>query len=107
MATPQYERFFARILIGFKEGGTLCYVYNRESLDEVFNIKREEYDKSQFIEIGNILTFNGHKYKVVEINFKLEDHLNKMDHGYGINVYGLTEPTDFNCQIGVFVDKID
>lgn len=107
MAEQQLERFFARILVRYKDGAEICYIYNRESLDEYFNIQRHEYDKSQFIEIGDILTFNGRKYRVVEINFKLEDHLNQMGHGYGINIYGLTDPTDFNCQIAVFVEDAD
>ena len=102
----QYERFFARILVEHEQGATLCYAYNRESF-ELFNIARHEYDKSQFLEIGDILTFNERKYEIIKINFKLEDHLNEMGHGYGINVYGLTDPTDFNCQIGVFVKNAD
>jgi hypothetical protein len=107
-----FERFFARILLkytsqGDREGRPICYIYNRESLDDFLKIKKQEWDNSQFIEIGDILELEGHNCIVKEINFKLEDHVNKMDHGYGINVYGLTDPTDFNCQICVLVERME
>ena len=111
MPQQQLERFFARILFkyqgqGEREGRTIMFSYNRETLDKL-NIVRDKYDKAQFIEIGNTLMLEGRKCKVVEINFKLEDHLNDMTGGYGINIYSPTDPTDFNCTIGVFVEPLD
>ena len=107
MTQQKLERLFARILIQHVNGATICYLYNREALDAVLNIERHEYDKSQFIEIGNELTIEDKKYRVAGINFKMEDHLNEMGHGFGINVYSPTDPTDFNCQIVVFVENLD
>lgn len=106
------ERFFARILFkyvaqGEKEGRPICYVYNREGLDELLSIKKQEWDNSQFIEIGDIVILEGKKCIVKEINFKLDDHINNMQQGYGVNILGTSEPTDFNCQIGVFVDWVE
>lgn len=105
------ERFFARILFKYaskndREGREIAYLYNRETFNEL-NIQRHKFDNSQFIEVGDTITLEGHKCRVVEINFKLDEHLNNMSHGYGINVYSPTEPTDFNCQIGVFVERLD
>jgi hypothetical protein len=111
MAQPNLEKFYARILFkyvaqGDRDGREISYIYNRESLDEL-KIEKQEWDNSQFIEIGQIITLEGYKCKVIEINFKLEDHINDMEHGYGINILSPTEPTNFNCQIGVFVERLD
>ncbi|MFZ5976507.1 MAG: hypothetical protein EO766_12455 [Hydrotalea sp. AMD] len=109
MTQPKRERFFARML--FKYHGDnkreICYIYNRQDLDDLLNIKRQEWDNSQFISVGDIVTLEGHKCKVVNINFKLEEHLYEMGHGYGINMLSPSDPTDYNCQIGVFVERLD
>lgn len=100
------ETLQARILIQHVEGATIAYFYNRESFD-LLNIERQTYDKSQFIEIGQIIEIEGIKYKVDHINFKMEETLHEMNHGYGINLYSPSDPSDFNCQIGIFVKNID
>jgi len=96
------ETLQARILIQHVEGPTIAYLYNRESFD-LLNIEKHEYDNSQFIEVGDIIEFEERKYVVESINFKMENTLHEMTHGYGINLYAPTDPSDFNCQIGVFV----
>jgi hypothetical protein len=106
------ERFYARILFSYadqgeKEGRVISYIYNREALDALYPIKKQTYDNSQFIEVGDIIELEGKKCIVKSINFKLEDHINEMGHGYGVNLYSPTDPTDFNCQIGVFVDWVE
>lgn len=93
-----------RILIQHVQGATIAYLYNRESFD-LLGIKHHEYDNSQFIEIGHEFEYDGTRYVVKNINFKLEEKTYKMDHGYGINMYSPTDPSDYNCQIGVFVDN--
>ncbi len=62
-------------------------------------------DESQFIEIGDTLEFEGEKFVVKRINFKLEKELYKMDNELGIDLYSVNGASDFNCQIGVFVDN--
>lgn len=111
MDSRQLERLFARILFkyntkGGREGREIMYAYNRQVIDSL-NIKRHTYDNSQFIEVGNIIELEGHKCKVIEINFKLEPKLYEMIPGVGINIYSPTDPTDYNCQIGVFVERLD
>ncbi|CAD5276992.1 MULTISPECIES: hypothetical protein [unclassified Imperialibacter] len=112
MDTKDYEQLYARILFNYEskdghQGREIMYAYNRQVL-EGLKIKRDPYDKkSQFIEIGDILELEGQKCKVVNINFKLEPTLYDMSGGGGINIYSPTEPTDFNCQIGVFVERIE
>lgn len=98
------EQLQVRILLKHVEGGIISYFYNRESFD-LLNIERQSYDKSQFIEIGNIIEFKGKKYLVENINFKMEKQLHKMEK-YGINIYSPTDPSEFNCQICVFVDNV-
>ena len=110
--SQQLERFFARILFkyvlqGEREGREIAYIYNREALDVLYPIKKQEWDNSQFIEIGDIIELEGKQCVVKEINFKLYDHINEMGHGYGISLYATTEPTDFNCQVCVLVDRVD
>jgi len=102
MAQDQFERLYARILITFENGSEIAYLYNRESLQEI-GLEVQKFDKSMFIEVGMIITVHGEKYKVVQVNFKLTQYLNDMSGGYGINMHGMTDPTDFNCQIGVFL----
>jgi len=99
------ETLQARILLKHVQGATIAYFYNRESFD-LLNIEKETYDESQFVEIGSILEFEGTKYKVEKINFKMEKQLFEADNRYGVNLYSPTDPSDFNCQIGVFVDNL-
>ncbi|HEX7844712.1 MAG TPA: hypothetical protein VF476_02865 [Chitinophagaceae bacterium] len=110
--SKQPERFFARILFKYEgkdghEGRDICYIYNREALDEVIGLPKHQYDKSQFIEIGQELMLEGYRCRVVDINFKLYEQLNDMSGGYGINLLSPTDPTDYNCQVGVFVERIE
>lgn len=100
------ESLQLRILIQHVQGANIAYLYNRESF-ELLKIKKHTSDNSQFVEIGQIIEYNGYKYVVDHINFKLEEKLHKMNHGYGINLYSPTDPSDFNCQIGVFVNSIE
>ncbi|MFN3530251.1 MAG: hypothetical protein ACK417_10065 [Bacteroidia bacterium] len=100
------EPFISRILIQHVQGATIAYLYNRESF-ELLKIDRQQYDNSQFIEIGQVIEYNEKKYKVESVNFKMEEKLYKMDPSVGFNMYAPTDPSDFNCQIGVFVDNAE
>lgn len=91
-----------RILIKHKDGATIAYLYNREAFD-LLKIPKQEYDNSQFIEIGQEIEYEEIRYRVDSINFKFEEKTFEMNHGYGINMYSPTEQADFNCQISVFV----
>jgi hypothetical protein len=111
MQQNNLERFFTRLLFKYvgddsHEGREIAYIYNRESLSEL-NIERQKFDNSQFIEVGNVLTLEGYKCKVVSINFKLLECLNVMSSAYGINLLSPTDPTDFNSQVGIFVERLD
>lgn len=108
MAIQKPERFFARILFSYSGDNerSICYIYNREDLDNLLNIERIEWDNSQFISIGDIITLEGWKCEVVSINFKLEEKIHIMNNDYGINSMSPSDPTDFNVQIGVFVKRI-
>jgi len=55
----------------------------------------------------SILKIEGKRYRVESINFKMEEKLYEMNNQYGINIYSPTDPSDFNCQIGVFVNQLD
>jgi hypothetical protein len=105
MKEPEFERLFTRLLITFENGSEICYAYNRESLMTLGMFKLE-YDESYFIELGHILTINDEKYEVVNINFKLYPELYDLSGNYGINMYGITEPTDYNSQVGIFVKSV-
>jgi hypothetical protein len=105
MKEPEFERLFTRLLITFENGSEICYAYNRESLMTLGMFKLE-YDESYFIELGHILTINDEKYEVVNINFKLYPELYDLSGNYGINMYGITEPTDYNSQVVIFVKSV-
>jgi hypothetical protein len=110
MIQPKFERFFARILFkyisqGERDGREIAYIYNRQSLDEL-KIEKQTYDNSQFISIGDTIELEGYKCKVKDINFKLEPKICDMSGGYGINMLSPTYPTDFNCQIGIFIERL-
>ncbi|WP_353084389.1 hypothetical protein [Flavobacterium sp.] len=112
MDTKKLEPFLTRILFKYQDTETqamreIAYIYNREALDHLLNIKKQTYDNSQFIEIGDIITLEEYKCKVMNINFKLEEKTYDKSGGYGINMHSPTDPNDFNCQIGVFVERID
>ena len=97
------EPLLARILIKHVKGATIAYLYNRESFD-LLNIERKVYDNSQFISIGDTIIWDNEKYTVKELNFKLEDKTFEVDNRYGVNMYSPTDISNFNCQIGVFVE---
>lgn len=111
MKNKKLEPFLSRIIFKYRipdaEGRTIAYLYNRESLNELINIKKHKEDNSQFITIGDIVILEGKKCKVVEINFKLDSETNDMTADYGINLLSPSEPTNYNCQIGIFVERID
>ena len=98
------EQFVARILIQHVKGGTIAYLYNRESF-ALLKVPKHTEDDSQFLEIGQTIEYEGKKYRIKEINFKLEKQMFDMNHGYGINMYSPTDPSDFNCQVGIFVEN--
>lgn len=99
------EKLVLRILIRHIEGAEIAYLYNRESFD-LLNIDRQRYDGSQFIEAGQELQYRDSRYIIDSVNFKMYSELQEMDPRYGINIYSPSEPTDFNCQLGVFVRNI-
>lgn len=99
------EQLQVRILLQHVRGATIAYFYNRESFN-LLNINKHNSDNSQFIEIGNIIEYEGERFKVEQINFKMEEFLHVMDNQYGINIHSPTDPSDYNCQIGVFVDNV-
>lgn len=100
------EALQVRILIKHVQGATIAYLYNREAFD-LLKIEKDAFANDQFVEIGQILEFEGSKYIVDHFNFKMEEELHDMDHGYGINMYSPTKPSNFNCQIGIFVNNIE
>ena len=112
MADNQLERFFARIIFTFphtetQAGREMAHIYNREDLNGFCEIPIEQFDKSQFIKIGDKLTLEGKKCEVKNIMFNLHDHINIMSHGRGVNLKSPTPPTDFNCSVVVIVDWVD
>ena|SRR5690554_2257655 len=98
------EQLQLRIFLQHVQGATIASFFNRESI-ELLNIEKHTDDESQFIEIGNTIEYEGQKYIVKNINFKMYEQLNVMTNKFGINTYSPTDPSDFNCQIGVFVDN--
>lgn len=93
-----------RILLSYDQGTTIAYLYNRKSFD-LLKIEKHTYDESQFLEVGDSIEYEGMKFVVKNINFKMEKELHEMDSKYGINMYSPTDPSDFNCEMGVFVDN--
>lgn len=96
------EQLQARILIKHVEGAEIAYLYNREAFD-LLNIKLEDWDKSQFIEAGTLLEYDGKKYIVESVNFKMEPQLYGTFNESGVNMYSPTDSMPQNCQIRVLV----
>jgi hypothetical protein len=99
------EPLLSRILIQKRDESIIAYLYNRESFN-LLKIEKATWDNSQFIEVGQIIEFEGNRYKVLELNLKLEEKLYKINPNVGVNLYSPTDPSDYNCQIGVFVEVI-
>ena len=106
--TKQPETFTIRLLFSYSgdDERSICYIYNREDLDNLLNIEKQQWDNSQFISIGDIVTLEGYRCEVVRMNFKLEEKIQIMNNDYGINLLSPSDPTDFNCQLGIFVKRI-
>ena len=100
------EQLQTRILLAYEgeNGGRIAYLYYREAFD-LLNIEVQKYDKSQFIEIGQIIEFEGKRYRVKSCNFKMYEELCKVDNNIGTNLYSPTDLSDYNCQIGIFVEN--
>lgn len=100
------EPLLTRIYIEHVQGATIAYLYNRESFD-LLKIKKQQYDNSQFIEVGDIIEYEDRKYVVRTINFKMCEKMDEVEKrlGYGVNMYAPTDPSNYSCQIGLFVDN--
>ena len=108
MNTEQLEPLKAKILFKCRnenneDCGDILEIYNRQSFDDL-NIERTEFNNYQFIEINDKFTFNGIKYKVVDINFKLFKDMLVLNE---LNTHLLTKEdcSSHNSQINVFVQE--
>lgn len=97
------DNFQTRIAINHVEGAAIALLYHREAFD-LLSIQPNREDNSKFLEIGNEFEYEGTRYKIIRINFTLFNMVHKMRNKYGVNELSPTDPTDVNCQIGVFVD---
>ncbi|MBL4653649.1 MAG: hypothetical protein JKY53_12425 [Flavobacteriales bacterium] len=95
-----------RLLISYVEGATIAYLYNREAF-ELLGIEKDTFDGSQFVEIGKEIEYDGTKYTVENINFKMYKELYEVDNTVGINIHSPTDLMDYSCQIGIFVSEIE
>lgn len=60
----------ARFFFVHKDGGDILAVNDRQYLDTI-RLKRDSYDKTQFLEIGHIIDLEDVAFKVVGINLNL------------------------------------
>lgn len=98
------EQLQARICLQFTDGGEIAYLYNRESVD-LLMLEKFTSENLQFLEVGNIIEFEGKKYKIQNINFRMEGELQRFNNPMpGISLSSPTMPSDFNCEIGVFLE---
>lgn len=100
------ESIVTRILLAHEDGGEIAYLYNREAFN-LLNIEVHKPSKAQFIEIGQVVEYGDRKFKVKSLNLKFEPEMYNMDPNIGINVFSPTDPSDFNCQVAVFVEELD
>ena len=112
MQTNNLEKFTTRVLFkyigkGDRDGRDVAYIYNRESLNEVVNIEHHPYENAQFLEIGQEIFIDNRRCKIAHINFKLSEQMNIMEDGYGLNMSSPSQSTNFNLQIGVFLDPLE
>ncbi len=99
MAHTKIEGLSARIKFKYAskdshEGRDIAYIYNRKQFDTL-EIPVDKFENSQFIEIGQEINLEGHKCKVVNMNFKFYDQVNSLGDG------------DYNCQVLVLVERLD
>ena len=67
------ELLQARIKILKENGSPIGYFYDRESFN-LLNIPLHAEEDSQFIEFGKLFEYEGQKYEVKKINFKMEEN---------------------------------
>ena len=105
-ADDDLEQFSARILFTGDHTNEL-YIYNREVFNGLFNIAPSAVNNCQFVEIGDTLTLDSKRFKVKNINIMLYDKVQDMvwARQYGVNAKSPSEPTNFNLQIGIFVER--
>lgn len=96
------EPFLMCIHIVDTDTNNIIDIFNREDFNNELNIPIHPDSKSQYIEVGDTLTVDEEKYKVVRINFML---FREMNEKYKVQNTKLT-PNDCSCQIGVFVEKV-
>ena len=98
------ESFFTRIKLINDSGKELTWIYSKETLLKL-GLKQDEYEKSHFLEIGNIINLDGFKYQIINIVFKVEVEFHQM------GVYGFNsspdQPVDFNSTVNVFLKEVD
>ena len=94
------DTFKARIFFTHQNGTDFLTLYDREAF-EVLNIKKDKPFDAQTIKIGQILTYDGTKYKVTDIKIELKNQTFTFDSP--INIKSPTEPSDFNFEVIVTV----
>ena len=97
------ESILSRIKLKPVKGADI-YFYDYEIFKEL-GVAPNEYDPSEFfLNVGDKLTYDGTEYKIVNIYSKFFDETTDLNHGKGVNLYGVGKQLPFNFQITYVVE---
>ena len=110
MPKQKFEKLITRIafieMINDNYSDPFNYINNREHFNEL-EIPVDDEINVQFLEIGQTITIEEQKYKIININFKLQEFMNfkgiEYDNDFEDNKYELSE---FNSTVNLFIKKI-
>lgn len=75
-----------------------------ESIENIYKHSKNFQLIVAFFDIDNIIEHD-EKYKVEEINFKMKNKFHEIEAIVGIKMYSPTNPSRYNCQMGIFVNN--
>lgn len=100
----QYEPIISRIQFIDEDGNPIVYAFNREALNH-FIIKKD-YD-GQFLSVGAEIIFDGVKYEIMKVVFKLYPEMYSPILGGVSETPELTEMSQYNSNINVFLKQVN
>jgi len=98
------QSILARVKLKHVQGADIAYFYNYKIFKEL-GLKPSEFDPTEtFLNVGDVITYDDKKYKIVKIHSKFFNETTDLNTGKGTNLLGVGEQLPFNFQITYELD---
>lgn len=99
------QNILTRVKLKHVKGAEIAYLYDFEILKSL-NSNPSEFDPTEtFLNVGDSITYEDKKFKIVKIHTKFFNETVDLNHGKGTNLLGIGEQLPFNFQITYELDN--